>query len=262
MKPFTRFLFSSLLLTMLLPARGFTQNITLTTSPVAASNIARGSAFNIVYIVKMDVAVLPVTVNSLQFTLTGTHDNNDLTTVTTWFNPYAPSLSGASGLENLSGLFAAPHTYTSFFNTNIAAGASGYFIITVSTDVAATNGNTVKLNGLVNPVTFGYTTVPAVTNNQTDIAGTQTIITPVVTLSSSPVAASNMQRGTANNIVYVVKMDVAAAAVTVNTIQFTLTGTHDNDDLSYVTVYFNAAAPTVSGSSQVAATSEIGRAHV
>ena len=225
MKTFTRFFFSSLVLTILLHAIGFTQNITLTTSPVAASNIAQGSTFNIVYIVKMDVAGLPVTVNSMQFTLTGTHDNNDLTTVTTWFNPAAPSLSGASGLENLSGLFAAPHTYSSFFNTNIAAGTSGYFIITVSTAAAATNGNTVKLNGLVNPVSFGYTTVPVITNNQTDVAGTQTIIAPVVTLTSSTVAASNLQRATANNIVYVVKMDVAMAQVTLNTIQFTLTGT-------------------------------------
>ena len=254
MRTFTHFFFSSLLLTMLLPTRGFTQNITLTTSPVVASNIAQGSAFNTVYIVKMDVAVLPVTVNSLQFTLTGTHDNDDLITVTTWFNASAPTISGASGLENLSGLFAAPHTYTSTFNRIIAAGASGYFIITVSTAAAATNGNTVKLNGLANPVSFGYTTAPSVTNNQTDIAGTQTIISSAVTLSSSPVAASAILRNSVNNIVYVVKMDVATADVTVNTIQLTLTGTHDNDDLSYVTIYFNATAPTVSGSSQVAAT--------
>lgn len=77
--------------------------VTLTSSPVAAANIAQGSAFNIVYIVKMDVVSLPVTINSLQFTLTGTHDNNDLTTITTWFNPSVPSLTGATALEDSAG---------------------------------------------------------------------------------------------------------------------------------------------------------------
>jgi hypothetical protein len=63
------------------------QTVTLTTSPTAASNISQGSTNNIVYIVKMDVTSLPVNVNSIQFTLTGTHDANDLTIVSFYHNP-------------------------------------------------------------------------------------------------------------------------------------------------------------------------------
>ena len=207
----------------------------------------------------MDVTSLPVTINSIQFTLTGTHDNNDLTTLNIYFNPTAPSLSGASQMGITSGLFAAPHTYNAPFNfvgsQTIAAGGSGYFIIAFNTDAAATSGNTVKLDGLANPVTFTYTTAPTVTNNQTNIAGTQTILAAGVTLTSSAVAAANIAQGTNNNIVYIVKMDVASLPVTINSIQFTLTGTHDNNDLTTLNIYFNPTAPSLSGASQMGSTS-------
>ncbi|MEP6646874.1 MAG: T9SS type A sorting domain-containing protein [Saprospiraceae bacterium] len=224
-------------------------DVALSTSPIAASNIAQGTVSNIVYIVKMDVTSLSVTVNSMQFTLTGTHDNNDLTIITTWFNPTTPSLTGASGLENLSGLFAAPHTYTSVFSKTIASGASGYFIITVNAAAAATNGNTVKSDGAANPVTFGFTTSPTITNNQTDAAGLKTIQAAGITLTTSPVASSNIAQGTNNNIVYIVKMDVTTLTVTVTSMQFTLTGTHDNNDLTTITTWFNPTSPSLAGAS-------------
>ena len=230
--------------------------VTLTTSPIAASNIAQGVAFNPVYVVKMDVTSLPVTISNLQFTLTGTHDNNDLTTVTLWFNASAPTVAGATGLVNLSGLFAAPHTYNSgLLNTTIAAGASGYFIITVTTAAAATTGNTVKLDGAVNPVIFGFTTAPTITNNQTDAAGTQTILAAGVTLTTISLATSTILQGTSFSPVYIIKMDVTSLPLLVNSLQFTLTGTHDADDITTATVWYNPTAPTVAGATGLVNTS-------
>ena len=241
---------------MLLSTSGFTQNVTLTTSAIAAANISQGTNDNIVYAVRMDVTSLPVVVNNIQFTLTGTHDNNDLTLFKLYFNPTAPTVSGATFEANGSALFAAPHTYNTNFNIsgfqNMAAGSSGYFIITVNTDAAATSGNTIKLNGLANPVIFGFTTAPTITNNQTDIAGTQTILAAGVTLTTSAIAAANISQGTNDNIVYAVRMDVTSLPVVVNNIQFTLTGTHDNNDMNLFRVYFNPTAPTVSGATQQA----------
>ncbi|MBL0155366.1 MAG: T9SS type A sorting domain-containing protein [Chitinophagaceae bacterium] len=48
-------------------------------------------------------------------------------------------------------------------------------IITVDVHPAANAGNTVKLNGSANPVSFGYAVTPTVFNNQSDLGGTQTI---------------------------------------------------------------------------------------
>jgi hypothetical protein len=234
-----------------IPVINFAQVVTLTSSPVAAADIAQGSTNNIVYIVKMDVASLPVTINSMQFTLTGTHDDNDLVVLHVYFNPTAPTLSGATQKAvNVSANFAAPHAYNAIFNLGsqgLAAGSSGYFIVLADVAAAATSGNTVKINGLTNPVSFGYSTSPTITNNQTDIAGTQTILAAGVTLTTSPVAAANITQGSNSNVLYIAKMDVAAQAVTVNSMQFTLTGTHDDNDLLLLHVYFNPTAPTLSG---------------
>ena len=234
----------------------FAQNITLSTSPVVASSVAQGTTNNIVYAVKMDVTSLPVTVNSMQFTLTGTHDDNDLVVLHVYFNSTAPTLSGATQKAvNVSANFTAPHTYNAIFNLGsqgLAAGTSGYFIVVADVAAAATSGNTIKVNGLSNPVTFAYATSPTITNNQTDIAGIQTILAAGVTLTTSLIAAANITQGTNNNIVYAVKMDIAALPVTVNSMQFTLTGTHDDNDLVVLHVYFNSTAPTLSGATQKA----------
>jgi len=145
----------------------------------------------------MDITSLPVTVNNIQFTLTGTHDNNDLTVLNVYFNPAAPTVSGASLMAiNIPATFAAPHTYNTTFNFSgsqlIAAGTSGYFIITANVDAAATVGNTVILNGATNPVVFGFTTAPPLTNNQTNGAGAQSIV------STLPLALINFSGNTIN----------------------------------------------------------------
>ncbi|HEY5408921.1 MAG TPA: hypothetical protein VIJ92_17655, partial [Ginsengibacter sp.] len=222
-------------------------SVDLTTSTVAAGNIAQGTSNNIIYVVKMDVTTSDVAVTSLQYNLTGTYDNNDLPTVSVYFNASAPTISGATILSNLSGLFAGPHTFNASFNQNIAAGSSGYFIVTVNADAAATNGHTVKIDGAANPVVFGFTTSPTITNNQSNVAGTQTIQAANVALATSATAAGNIAQGTSNNIIYVVKMDVTTSDVAVNSLQYNLTGTYDNNDLPTVSVYFNASAPTISG---------------
>ena len=231
-------------------------SVALSSTAVAASNLPQGSNTNIVYAVKMDVTTLPVTVNYIQFTLSGTYNSTDLTQVKVYFNPTAPTISGSTTMTIASAGFAAPHAYNLYFNYSgsqtIAAGASGYFIIAVDVAAAGTNGNTVNVDGAANPVTFSYTNSPTITNNQTNIAGTQTIQAAGVTLTTSPVAAGTIIQGTNNNIIYAVKMDVTTLAVVVNNIQFTLTGTHDNNDLTTLSVYYNPSAPNLTGASIMA----------
>ena len=224
-------------------------DVTLTTSAVTAASINQGTNTNVVYITKMDVTTEPVTANNIQFTLSGDHDNDDLSTVSVYFNATSPVISGASFIGSAAATFAAPHLYSINISRTLAAGTSGYFLITMNVTSGATDNHTVVITGNTTPVTFGYTTVPNVTNQQTNIAGAQTIQAADVTLSTSTVAAANLNQGTNTNIVYITKMDVATEPVTANNIQFTLSGNHDNDDLSTVSVYFNATAPVISGAS-------------
>ncbi|MEO8568151.1 MAG: T9SS type A sorting domain-containing protein, partial [Ginsengibacter sp.] len=52
---------------------------------------------------------------------------------------------------------------------------AGYYIITVNVSPTATIGNTVIINGASDPVVFGFTTNPNITNNQTNNGGSHTL---------------------------------------------------------------------------------------
>ncbi len=224
-------------------------DVTLTTSPVAAATLFQGTNTNIVYVTKMKVVTADVSVSNIQFTLSGTHDADDLTFVSVYFNPSAPTISGASFLGQSAAGFAAPHTYSINIFRTLAAASEGYFIITVNVSATATDNKTVRITGATTPVVFGYTTAPTVTNSQTNGGGLQTIQAADVTLTTSPVAAATLFQGTNTNIIYTAKMSVSTADVSVNNIQFTLSGNHDADDLTFVSVYFNPSTPTISGAS-------------
>ncbi|MEP6711111.1 MAG: T9SS type A sorting domain-containing protein [Ferruginibacter sp.] len=223
-------------------------DVTLTSNAIAAANVNQGSVNNIVYIVKIDVATKPVAINNVQFILSGTHDANDLTVVNVFFNPIAPTLAGAISNNQAVATFAAPHTYDVPVSSALAAGTSGYFIITASINSTATDNNTIQINGATNPVVFGFTTAPNITNNQTNAAGIQTIQAPGITLTSNAVSSATVIPNSTNNIVYIAKMNVATEDVTVNNVYFTLNGTHDANDLTVVNVFFNPTAPTLVGS--------------
>ncbi|MEO6731079.1 MAG: hypothetical protein ABIN01_07665, partial [Ferruginibacter sp.] len=214
-------------------------DVTLTTPAVAAANINQGTNNNIVYIAQMSVTTTAVTVNNIQFTLDGTHDANDLANVLVYFNATSPVFAGSSFLGSAVATFAAPHSYSIAINRAMAAGSTGYFIILADVNSGATDNNTIKVNGATNPVVFGFTVAPTVVNNQTDAAGIQTIQAADITLTSSPVPAADINQGTSNNIIYIAQMSVATEPVVVNNIQFTLSGTHDVNDLETVLVYFN-----------------------
>jgi hypothetical protein len=149
--------------------------VTLSSVAVSAGNIARGSNNNIIYITKMDVSAMnSVLVNNIQYTLSGTHDADDLTVTTVYYNS-TPSITGASYLGQATATFAAPHVYSININKTMSRGTTGYFIISVNVNTMATLAKTVQINGLTNPVVFAYSTVPNSTNNQTNAAGIKTI---------------------------------------------------------------------------------------
>jgi hypothetical protein len=65
-------------------------DVSVSTSPVAASTIKVNSNTNVVYIAKMDVTTEPVVVNSVDVPLTGTVNSTDLTVLYVYYNAAAP----------------------------------------------------------------------------------------------------------------------------------------------------------------------------
>ena len=248
-----KFIFYTLLSVLCIGATGIAKaDVTLTSITVASASANQGSTNNVVNITKMDVATSPVTVNSMQFTLAGTHDANDLTIVRIYFNATSPTVSGASNLANVVGTFGAPHLYSIGISQSIGVGGSGYFIVAVDINATATDNNTVFINTATNPVAFGFSTAPNVTNNQTNIGGILTIDAADITLATTAVAAAEFSPGATAHVVYIASMNVATEPVLVNNIQFSLGGTHDANDLTIVRIYFNATNPTIAGASNLA----------
>ena len=222
---------------------------TLTTTAIAAANINQGTTYNVVYAVDMKVTVSPVTINKIDFTLSGTHDNGDLTNAYIYYNATAPVISGASYLGYTAATYSGPHSYSVNISKAMTVGDEGYFIIAVSLTNTATDNHTVFINGATNPVVFGYSVSTTVTNNQSNKAKTQTIQAADITLTSAVLTAANINQGTTYNVVYATKMKVVTEPVSVNKINFTLLGTHDNSDLTNAYIYYNATAPVISGAS-------------
>ncbi|MEJ7586948.1 MAG: T9SS type A sorting domain-containing protein, partial [Ferruginibacter sp.] len=165
-------------------------DIILSTSPVPTSTFTPGSNNNVVYIAQMTVATQPVVVNNIQFAFTGTHDVNDLETVLVYFNAASPVFAGSTFIGSAVATFAAPHTYNINISRPMPMGSTGYFIIVVNVSPTGTIGNTVVINGATDPVIFGFTTMPNITNSQMDNGGLHTL--PVNFLN---VTASNKSAG-------------------------------------------------------------------
>jgi hypothetical protein len=222
-------------------------NITVATNATAAAFITQSSVTNILYVAKMDVATQPVVVSSVDVPINGTVDANDLSAMYVYFNATAPTISGATLLNGIFSSSAAPHTYNISFSQPMAIGSSGYFILTANASATATDGNTIIINGATNPLVFNFTTGPNITNNQSNIAGTHTIQAANVIVTTDPVAASLIKVNSAGNVVYTAKLDATTQAVVVSSADVPLTGTVNATDISALYVYFNAAAPTISG---------------
>ena len=120
--------------------------------------------------------------------------------------------------------------------------------VNVNIAAAAIAGRTVKINGADNPITFTFSsTPPIITNNQTDVAGTLTITTPEITLSTEPVAASNITPNSYGTI-YVQKVFSTSGAV-IKGINIPIQGTFTNADINIWSVFIGNTPTDISGTS-------------
>ncbi len=161
--------------------------VTHTTIAIPAATISPGSDGNIIY--QLEVQTPFVIMNSISFTTSGSYTSTDIKPngfIVTLQSPftmgesvigtYSGNSTGASetiSIPILPNQMLFPDTYQIKIKANISA--------------TAATGHTIKIDGLINPVQVVYTLDPGfpgsggpitVTNNQSDLAGIQTIGTP------------------------------------------------------------------------------------
>jgi hypothetical protein len=188
--------------------------LTLSTIATPFSNVYQGENGNPMYILKVD-PLQTAQIRSMVIKTTGTYTGNgysgpDLRAFTLFYNS-VNDFSTATFLETnwvnsgpIGGFSSTNQTYSSFFvPVNIPAGQSGYFFLAPWVKSTGVVGHTMKVDGSTNPVTLGILNggIPTITNNQTDIAGIQTIVaattvpTPTISASSTTFCNGNSPAG-------------------------------------------------------------------
>lgn len=161
--------------------------ITLFTQTVDPGNVLQGTNNHLLYILKLDIgAAAPVNINSLTIKTSGDYTSDDISSFGLFRNTN-PSLSGASGLTSDGSITGAGETLT--FNTGsitYSAGTTYYLLITANVKPGATAGKNFKIDGSASQAAFSFVnTTPEVTDNQSDIAGLQTIGNPMPVILQS-----------------------------------------------------------------------------
>lgn len=212
-------------------------DVTLSTEPVAAANIYQGEANKLVYIVRMDVATESVTLTNFSMVTGGTYDVNDLTQFRLWRHTSA-SLSGATGLGFDTSLSGNGESVSFSVGSTFGVGTH-YLLLSVSLANAATDNNTVHMDGDVNPAMLTFSIAPNLTDNQSNGAGVQTIQAADLTYTTEVVPAANIYQGTGSQIVYTMRVDVATTNAVLTNFSMVTSGTYDNNDFTSFTLYRN-----------------------
>ena len=214
-------------------------DLNISTVPLPTGSLNPGTFSNIVYIAKVDVSTEPITTSSIQLVLDGNFDNDDLGSVSVYFNS-APNLSGASFGGGLSGAFSAPHIFSIPAGRVLGVGSTTFIIVTVNVNSSATDNHTIHIDGAANPIGITTTTAPNFFDTQSDISGIQTIQAADIILSTVPLLPGQLLPGSTSNIIYILKIDVGGNPVTLTNAQFTLGGNYDTDDLGNLGLYYNS----------------------
>jgi hypothetical protein len=217
--------------------------LVLTTEAIPAFNAAQGSTNQAVCILKMQ-SQFPSnqSVTQVSVKLDGTFLAGDLSSVSVATGPapntsvqYSPVSQAATTVTN-------GNTLTINASWIFAPNSVLYLLVMVNPSSSAVVGRTVKVN---NPVVL--TTTMPITNNQTNITGDMTIVSPVVTLTTEPLPASNITPNTSGTI-YVQKLFSTSGAV-LRGVNIPIQGTFTNADINFWDIFIGNSPSDLSGTS-------------
>ncbi len=210
---------------------------------VAAGNIGKNTNDNIIYNFQTAITGTNATINTVSFTTTGTATSGtDITNFKLYFNNTSNSFAGASqiGTSITTGLGAGSHSFSSL-TQQINVSTTGYFWITADIPSGATSNNTIAVSAMpASNLTFASGTA----SGTPTAGGTQTIVAPAIALadnSGGQIAAGNIAQNSINQIVYNFQTAVTLAGTTLNTVNFTTTGTAaSGTDITNFKLYYSA----------------------
>lgn len=221
-----------------------TPEITLTTEPIASSNITPNT-FGTIYVLKV-FSTSGLVLRGINIPIQGTFTNADINLWNVFIASSPTDISGTS--------LGGPYTFTGgvlsnspsglgFYN--LPANTTQYIILRPKFNTTAVIGNTLKVNGATNPATIISNVTPVITNNQSDLAGTQTIQGPIVAITTEPKVSATVLPNSTTEI-YNFKA-ISDKTTKIDQISFKIGGTFTAGKIEAIYVYENTTN-TISGS--------------
>ncbi|WAC13062.1 hypothetical protein [Dyadobacter pollutisoli] len=216
--------------------------VTYSTEALAAANVLQGTSNHPFYVLKLVSTSTAIQLNRVDVTTSGTYTSGDVNNYRLYINTVSDFSTATHTGNNISAVAGNGETiqFTGFGTVTIPAGETRYLFITATIKAASTDGHTIKVNGAANPVSVFYTgTTPAVTNNQTDASGAQTIKAPSVTFGTETLASADVPLGTSNHPFYILKLEAIFTTVQPNRVDVTTSGTYTSGDVNNYRLYIN-----------------------
>lgn len=222
--------------------------LTLSSETVPSSNVVKGSIDNTVYILKI-TNDLAANMREIKVKFSGTFMAGDISGISfklrSTLNPnefpsYQSFQNGTSIGSGNTFIFSA------FGGWNINANSTNYLFISVSASLIATSGRTVEIDGLANPVLITNTISPITTiNNQTDLAGTVTIVAPDISISTEASPATTISQSN-NGTAYIFKL-LSTTGGSFTGVNIPIEGTITASDIEAWNVFYSFSPTATSG---------------
>ena len=252
-------------------AAGNQQNITATSITIAdnspqvtAGTILRGTNTTVISKAKFTVAGGTASVTQIDFVTAGSagaYVQSDI--ATNGFNLWRTAASTFDtntpiGSFSSSKVTATNNETISFTTSENLTVGDYYYWLTVDVASTAIPAHTITVNGLTNA---SVSSVGNTITGSTSAAGTQTIISPQLTISNnSQITTQNLFVNTTSNIISKAQFTPSVTNVTITGIDFVTAGTYTNADISsngfklWVTTSNTFATTTAFGTAQSSTT--------
>ena len=234
-------------------------SIAISAAHPVASNVNQGSADNIIGGIACAVTTSTATLNAITVNTAGTYSASDLTNIKFWYNT-SNTLVGATQLGSTQAAIASGASVgVSGLTQTIAAGTTGYILVTASISGSATLANTISLASTA----FSNITFAIGTKTGTDpvaAGNNQTIsqVTPTIALANGTIGAANINQNTTNNVLYRADFTVGAANASLTSAAFTTSGTYNAADITNLKLWYSTSATFSTGTATLIATKTTG----
>ncbi|SDG18845.1 Por secretion system C-terminal sorting domain-containing protein [Dyadobacter soli] len=216
--------------------------VTFSTVPLAPKNVLQGAALHPVYVLEVKNGDAQVLATTVTIKTTGNYSASDIASFRLLRgNSASMALSTVEEASYPIPATGAGETLTFSMPYSVGPNATKYYGLMANVSSDATTGRTFGVDGSANAMDIDFATPGTILtkiNNQTNVAGLQTIGVSGVTYSTEPLPAGTVALGAVDQPVYTLKVTVNGdAGATLTSLETATGGTYQAGDVTSFNLY-------------------------